>query len=327
MVEQIGLQAEQSSCPAVRAWMRKLPTQLLRIALGLHLIECYYDRDKSFKELQQDTLERAVEICRYYRSAFAVVQEKTADSDNASSILLKIWDMATINPNGVTPREIYRGIKAIGRRAKDVGRSVGAYTIELLLKLVQIGKGKLEKNGRSYRFFAEFTSPNNPTDPNKSVKKDEKIQPESNINWDRQEVEIESVKIPVRQEESKLETVDLIQETTEHFEEPVTEVTETQSHINTQLETSPEVKLSPVTVKSQHPKSTSENVRWLLQFLADLEANPTPNSRFSSIEHLISLFHESEQRANSCYEELLSVCSDYFERFGSAFKIVSESLT
>ena len=119
----------------------------------------------------------------------------------------------------------------------------------------------------------------------------------------------------------------MIQETTEHFEEPVTEVTETQSHINTQLETSPEVKLSPVTVKSQHPKSTSENVRWLLQFLADLEANPTPNSRFSSIEHLISLFHESEQRANSCYEELLSVCSDYFERFGSAFKIVSESLT
>lgn len=327
LVEQIGSKAEASSCPAVRAWMRKLPTQLLRIALGLHLIECYYDQDKSFGELQQDTLERAVEICRYYRSAFAVVQEKTADSDNASSILLKIWDMATINPNGVTPREIYRGIKAIGRRAKDVGRSVGAYTIELLSKLVQIGKGKLEKNGRSYRFFAEFTSPNNPTDPNKSVKKDENIQPESNINWDRQEVEIESVKIPVRQEESKLETVDLIQETTEHFEEPVTEVTETQSHINTQLKTSPEVKLSPVTVKSQHPKSTSENVRWLLQFLADLEANPTPNSRFSSIEHLISLFHESEHRANSCYEELLSVCSDYFERFGSAFKIVSESLT
>ena len=43
LVEQIGLQAEQSSCPAVRAWMRKLPTQLLRIALGLHLVECYYN--------------------------------------------------------------------------------------------------------------------------------------------------------------------------------------------------------------------------------------------------------------------------------------------
>jgi len=324
LVEQIGLQAETSSCPAVRAWMRKLPTQLLRIALGLHLIECYYDRDKSFKELQQDTLERAVEICRYYRSAFAVVQEKTADSDNASSILLKIWDMATINPNGVTPRELYRGIKAIGRRAKDVGRSVGAYTVELLSKLVQMGKGQLEKHGRSYRFFAEFTSPNNPTDSNKLVKKGENIQPESNNNSNPQEVEVESVKIPACQEESKLETVDLIQDKTDA---PVTEVTNAQTLINTQLKTTPCVEVSPVTVKSQHHKSTSENIRWLLQFLADLEANSALNSRFSSIEHLINLFHESEQRANSCYGELLSVCSDYFERFGRAFKVVSENFT
>jgi Protein of unknown function (DUF3987)/Primase C terminal 2 (PriCT-2) len=36
LVEQIGLQAEQSTSGAIRAWMRKLPTQLLRIALGLH---------------------------------------------------------------------------------------------------------------------------------------------------------------------------------------------------------------------------------------------------------------------------------------------------
>ena len=116
--------------------MRKLPTQLLRISLALHLVECYYNPANSFGELQLATLERAVEVCRYYRSAFAVVQEKTADSDSISSILLKIWDLATINPDGVTPRDIYRGIKAIGRRAKEAGRSVGAYTIELINKLV-----------------------------------------------------------------------------------------------------------------------------------------------------------------------------------------------
>ena len=327
LVEQIGSKAEAHSCPAVRAWMRKLPTQLLRIALALHLVECYYEQDKSFRELQRDTLERAVEICRYYRSAFAVVQEKTADSDHASSILLKIWDMATVNPDGVTPREIYRGIKAIGRRAKDVGRSVGAYTVELLSKLVQMGKGKLEKNGRSYRFLAKFTAPNDPNDQNKSVNKDENIQNGSNNNSNPQEVEVESVKISNSQEESKLETVDLIQETIEVVEEPVTEVTEVQSQVDKQIEMSSGEELSPVTVESQHHKSTSENICWLLQFLADLEANPAPNSRFSSIEHLINLFHESEQRANSCYEELLSVCSDYFERFGLAFKVVSESLT
>ncbi len=163
LVEQIGFQAEQSSCPAVRAWMRKLPTQLLRIALALHLVEYYYNHAVSFGELQQDTLERAVEICRYYRSAFAVVQEKITDSDNPSSILLKIWDMATIKPDGVTPRDIYRSIKAIGRRAKAIGCSVSAYTLELITKLVRMGKGTIEKNGRSIRFVANSNPPNNPT--------------------------------------------------------------------------------------------------------------------------------------------------------------------
>lgn len=41
--EQIGIQAEQGETPAIRTWMRKLPGQLLRIALALHLIECYHE--------------------------------------------------------------------------------------------------------------------------------------------------------------------------------------------------------------------------------------------------------------------------------------------
>jgi hypothetical protein len=318
LVEQIGLQAEQSSCPAVRAWMRKLPTQLLRIALGIHLVECYYDRHKSFGELQLDTLERAVEICRYYRSAFAVVQEKTADSDNASSILLKIWDMATINPSGVTPREFYRGIKAIGRRAKEVGRSVGAYTVELLSKLVQMGKGKLEKNGRSYRFFATFFPPEPPDVPTPSFNPPHPTSPTTTNNFTSPEQSQVGIKSTAP---NKNACEQVVKENSDQV------VTDAQNNTEQQIKPSPEMKVSPVTVKSQHHKSTSENTRWLLQFLADLEANPTPNSRFDSHEHLINLFHESEQRANSCYEELLSVCSNYFERFGLAFKVVSESLT
>ncbi len=169
LVEQIGSQAESSPNPAIRAWMRKLPTQLLRIALALHLVE-YYDytinhqpstnsSERNFWELQLDTLERAVEVCRYYRSAFQVVQEKASDTDSISSILLKIWDLGITQPDGMTPREIYRNIKAIGRRAKELGRTVSAYTLELLSKLVEMGKGKLEKNGRFYRFKAIFNSP------------------------------------------------------------------------------------------------------------------------------------------------------------------------
>ncbi|MGB5768294.1 MAG: DUF3987 domain-containing protein, partial [Crocosphaera sp.] len=168
LVEQIGSQAESSPNPAIRAWMRKLPTQLLRIALALHFIEFYCDRDRNFWELQLDTLERAVEVCRYYRSAFQVVQEKASDTDSISSILLKVWDLAITQPLGMTPREIYRNIKAIGRRAKELGRTVSAYTLELLRKLVEMGKGQLEKNGRFYRFKALFNSPddNSPDDNN-----------------------------------------------------------------------------------------------------------------------------------------------------------------
>ena len=171
LVEQIGSQTESSPNLAIRAWMRKLPTQLLRIALALHLVE-YYDYtinhqpltitnspERNFWELQLDTLERAVEVCRYYRSAFQVVQEKASDTDSISSILLKIWDLGITQPDGMTPREIYRNIKAIGRRAKELGRTVSAYTLELLSKLVEMGKGKLEKQGRFYRFKAIFNSP------------------------------------------------------------------------------------------------------------------------------------------------------------------------
>ncbi|MGB5768857.1 MAG: hypothetical protein WBM32_03155, partial [Crocosphaera sp.] len=129
--------------------------------------------DRNFWELQLDTLERAVEVCRYYRSAFQVVQEKASDTDSISSILLKIWDLAITQSNGMTPREIYRHIKAIGRRAKELRRTVSAYTLELLSKLVEMGKGQLEKNGRFYRFKALFNSPddnspddNNPNRPN-----------------------------------------------------------------------------------------------------------------------------------------------------------------
>ena len=306
LVEQIGLQAEQSTSGAVRAWMRKLPTQLLRIALALHVVECYYHRSLSFGELQLATLERAVEVCRYYRSAFTVVQEKTADSDNASSILLKIWDMATINPDGVTPRELYRGIKAIGRRAKQVGRSVGAYTVELIAKLVQMGKGTLEKNGRSMRFKAKFEPPNEPT-PTISIQND-----------------------------SDLSAPVVNQEPIDKSSLSVTEVTKAQTIQPPKFETSPPKEVTPVTLKKATEKvevekneinqnnisSSDENISWSLQFLNDLEFTPAPHLRFTSFEQIVILVNELEHRAKDCYEELLKKCPDYMERITIALDTV-----
>jgi hypothetical protein len=155
LYNQIGEQAFETSQPAIRAWMYKLPSHLLRIALALHLIECYHDENRDFGELQKDTLSRAVLFAQYYRSAFHVVQETTSDSDDISSVLLKIWDAAaTKHPDGITTRDAYRNIKAIQYRAKDMGRDTSAYTAELFGMLSARGRGRVIKNGRTIKFIA-----------------------------------------------------------------------------------------------------------------------------------------------------------------------------
>lgn len=157
LYDQIGGQAFETSQPAIRAWMYKLPANLLRIALALHFIECYHDPNRNFGELQKDTIERAVLFAQYYRSAFHIIQETTTDNDDISSVLLKIWDAsATKHPNGITTRDAYRNIKAIQYRAKDMGRDVSAYTAELFGMLEAKGKGRVVKNGRTIKFIANI---------------------------------------------------------------------------------------------------------------------------------------------------------------------------
>ncbi|MBE9053404.1 DUF3987 domain-containing protein, partial [Nostocales cyanobacterium LEGE 11386] len=157
LCEIIGQQAWSTTQPAIRAWMFKLPTQLLRIALALHLIECYHDSNRDYWSLQKDTLERAVLFAQYYRSSFNVLQETTTQSDDISSILLKIWDAAiTKHQDGISTRDAYRSIKAIQTRAKNALRDVCAYTTELFGRLEQMGKGQVVKLGRQIKFVASL---------------------------------------------------------------------------------------------------------------------------------------------------------------------------
>ncbi|MFN6538675.1 MAG: DUF3987 domain-containing protein [Nostoc sp. EkiNYC01] len=172
----IGQQAWATTQPAIRAWMFKLPTQLLRIALALHLIDCYFDRDgnsdRNFWELSTQTLQRAVMFAQYYKSAFNVVQEMTTSSDDISSVLLKIWDAAVSKDDGITLRDAYRNIKAIQSRAKEALRNVSAYTAELFGKLERMGKGTVVKIGRQIKFVANFTGSDPPTPPSSQTEGD-----------------------------------------------------------------------------------------------------------------------------------------------------------
>lgn len=159
MVQKIGEQAELGETPAIRAWMRKLDTQLLRIAMGLHLIECYHETGRPKYEIQVDTFNRAIEFCRYYRNSFYVLQDKVTDSQSIPTILTKIWDMAANSPAGVLVRDIYRGIKAIPQLAKQLGRETKAFTLDLCSRLQGERRGYLQKEGRKFRFVVAIDAP------------------------------------------------------------------------------------------------------------------------------------------------------------------------
>ncbi|MBD6620159.1 DUF3987 domain-containing protein [Komarekiella sp. 'clone 1'] len=163
LCQEIGRQAWATTQPAIRAWMFKLPTQLLRIALALHLIECYGNPNCNFWQIETETLSRAVLFAQYYKSAFQVVTEMTTESDDISSVLLKIWDAAvTKHVDGISTRDAYRNIKMIGTRAKEAFRNVSAYTAELFSKLERMGKGTVVKIGRQIKFIANFPSEYDP---------------------------------------------------------------------------------------------------------------------------------------------------------------------
>jgi len=102
-------------------------------------------KERSRHELQLDTLNRAVDFCRYYRSAFAITQQTATDSDSISSILIKIWDMAATTPFGLAVRDAYRGVKALQRRAKELG--LMSATRSICTTKRKMGKGVVQRQG------------------------------------------------------------------------------------------------------------------------------------------------------------------------------------
>ena len=176
IVDVLGGQIEETVHPAIRTWMSKLPTQILRIALNLHLIEQFYSQSKNIKVLTKQTLERAVKLAQYYRSAFHVLQEKVSNSDEISTILLQICDRASLSKDGVSARDIYRPLNSIKTRAKAAGREVAAYTQDLFNKLVEMGYGLLTRVGRCVKFItSKADNPENAFKPTDTTATDEEL--------------------------------------------------------------------------------------------------------------------------------------------------------
>lgn len=145
----------KTSTPAVRAWLAKWSTQIMRLAIILHLIECFYGQRAVDTALQKETLERAAVIGQYYRNAFQFLQEKVSDTDDIPTILLQIQDRAQQSPTGITIRDIYRQVKKLSGLAKEAGVSVAAYTEQMCEQLVDMGYGELARKGRSNVYTAK----------------------------------------------------------------------------------------------------------------------------------------------------------------------------
>ncbi|WP_414528455.1 DUF3987 domain-containing protein [Nodularia chucula] len=161
IVDSIGDQIEQISHAGIRTWMNKLDTHILRIALALHLIECFYSPSTTdIKTLSLATLKRAVTFAQYYRSAFHILQEKISTSDDIASIMLQIHAAAlSKHPDGISARDVYKDSRPIQNRAKAALREAGAYVADLFEKMAQMGYGSVVRKGRSVRFIA-FQKPN-----------------------------------------------------------------------------------------------------------------------------------------------------------------------
>ena len=78
---------------------------------------------------------------------------------------------------------------------------------------------------------------------------------------------------------------------------------------------------------SQGPKSNDQTVatvRWLLQFLAELEGEPFSHRRFQSATLLANLFAEAEEKYLLCQDEIDLECPDFNERMSRAIGKLTE---
>jgi len=156
LVDDIANTVSDYSSPAIRAWMRKLSGQTLRVAMGLHFLECFCSPSKNLWTLEKSTLEKAATLCSYYRSTFNTIQTKLVEKHDLEQILLKIWELAI--KRDVTVRDCYRNIKAIPREAKLAGLTTHAYTLQLLDLLQKDGKGVIQVVGKTAKFRASVNN-------------------------------------------------------------------------------------------------------------------------------------------------------------------------
>jgi len=154
----IKKQAADNPHAAIRAWLRKLPAQILRLALVLHVIDCSYDANLDRATISLDTIERAIEAARYYKGCFLKLQESSSYTTDTASVMFQILDLAKRSKKGLTPREAYRKLRSLSRLARVENQKVSEFTTNLFYRLSELGIARVEKCPRTVRLFVAETA-------------------------------------------------------------------------------------------------------------------------------------------------------------------------
>ena len=157
----IKKQAADNPHAAIRAWLRKLPAQILRIALVLHVLDCVYNPALNRDTISLDVMNRAIDVARYYKSCFLSLQETAANTTDVASVMFQILDMAKRAKKGLTPRSAYRNLRSLGRLARIEGAKVGEFTTNLFYRLSEAGMARIEKSPQTIRLFVNDTTAGN----------------------------------------------------------------------------------------------------------------------------------------------------------------------
>jgi len=154
----IERQSDENPHAAIRAWMRKLPAQILRLALVLHVLDCVENPALNRDTVSLDVIERAIEAARYYKSCFLKLQESSSYTVDTASVMFQILDLAKRSKKGLTPRDAYRKLRSLSRLARVENQKVSEFTTNLFYRLSELGLGRVQKCPRTVRLFVADTA-------------------------------------------------------------------------------------------------------------------------------------------------------------------------
>jgi len=140
---------------AVKAWCRKLPGQVLRVAAAVHLIRWGSGAADNPGAIGAESILAAWAWLSHCHDSFTLLQDQMRGSTMAS-LMDAVISLAKGQPGGVSLRDLYAlHLKAQAKKLADpLGKQPADLIREVCLELQANGYGEIKRVGKSDRFIA-----------------------------------------------------------------------------------------------------------------------------------------------------------------------------